>query len=159
MHDEQVCWRASPLLMNSGPFVLDCQPSRRITAGYECVIIMSLQGRAKLSPSVFWWLPNCCPITETSAGPKLCLFSSYKEMYITTRYLPKQPFCYCTPKLKMVDFIKKNLITVIIKIIFSTTLLLKTLAIAAYLFTLSAGKHYSCKGLIFIVYKCRSDAS
>lgn len=54
---------ASPLLMNSGSFVLNCQPIRRITAGYECIIIMSLQGRAKWSPSVFWRLPNCCPIT------------------------------------------------------------------------------------------------
>lgn len=53
LYVEQVCKRASPLLMNSGSFVLDCQPIRRITAGYERVIIMSLQGRVKLSPSVF----------------------------------------------------------------------------------------------------------
>ena len=63
-----VCWAGlqarRPITNEFSPFfVLDCQPIRRITAGYECVIIMSLRGRAKLSPSVFWRLPNCCPIT------------------------------------------------------------------------------------------------
>lgn len=49
--------------MNSRSFVLDCQEIRRITAGYECVIIMSLQAWAELSPCVFRKQPNCCPIT------------------------------------------------------------------------------------------------
>lgn len=47
---EQLCTCSSPLLMNSVSFVLDCQPIRRLTAGYEHVIIMPLQGITKLSP-------------------------------------------------------------------------------------------------------------
>lgn len=58
--------------MNSSSFVLDCQPIRSITAGYECVIIVSLQARAKLSPCVLWGLPNCCPITQRHLPDQNC---------------------------------------------------------------------------------------
>lgn len=59
---EQDCAHGSSFLMNSGLFVLDCQRIRRITAGYEHVIMVSQQDGAKLSPSVFRRLLNCCPM-------------------------------------------------------------------------------------------------
>lgn len=49
-------------LMNSGLFVLKCQRIRRLTAGYEHIIMVSQQVGAKLSPSVLRRLLNCCPM-------------------------------------------------------------------------------------------------
>lgn len=67
---EQDCPHGSSFLMNSGLFVLECQRIRRITAGYEHIIMVSQQDGDKLSPSVFRRLLNCCPMAQTSAGPK-----------------------------------------------------------------------------------------
>lgn len=94
-----------PLLMNSGSFVLDCQPIRRITAGYECIIIMSLQGRAKLSPSVFRRLPNCCPITPRHLLDRnsVCSAESIRGGAYDSP-LKKKPLCYYMPLFKTVYF-------------------------------------------------------
>lgn len=59
---EQDCAHGSTFLMNSGLFVFECQRIRRITAGYEHVIMVSQRDGAKLSPSVFRRLLNCCPM-------------------------------------------------------------------------------------------------